>query len=106
DFTNWLPLFWKGYNQTTAYTYIIEDLKDHSKIFSEFKENVRREIRKAEKTITIHNALNAERLYANKLKTYKASGQALNIPLKYVNKIVEFAIRNKCGELLEARDEH
>lgn len=105
-FTNWLPWYWKGYKQTTAYTYIIEDLTDHPRIFSDFKENIRREIRKAEKNITIHNAVNGEQLYTHKVKTYKASGQFLNIPLEYVNKIIDFASRNKCGELLEARDEH
>lgn len=105
-FTNWLPLYWKGYKQTTAYTYIIEDLTDLSRIFSEFKENVRREIRKAEKNITIHNALDAGQLYAHKVKTYNATGQSLNIPLEYVNNIVDFVSRKKSGELLEARDEN
>jgi hypothetical protein len=46
--TNWLPFYWKGYQQTTGYTYVIEDLSDLKKIWSNLQENIRGDIRKAE----------------------------------------------------------
>ena len=51
--TNWLPLYWLGYEQSTRYTYRIEDLTNLEAIWLEFSENIRREIRKAENKVGI-----------------------------------------------------
>jgi len=45
---NWLPFFWKGFSQTTGYTYVIPDLSDLDEVFSQFQDKVRTDIRKAE----------------------------------------------------------
>ena len=45
--TNWLPFYWKGFKQTTSYTYVIEDLTDLDKVWSGFRENIRTDIRKS-----------------------------------------------------------
>ena len=46
--TNWLPFFWKGFKQTTRYTYILPDLNDIDVIWKDIQSNIKREIRKAE----------------------------------------------------------
>ena len=46
-YTNWLPFYWRGFNQTTCYTYILPDISDLDAVWSGFRENIRREIRKA-----------------------------------------------------------
>lgn len=48
-YKNWLPLYWLGYEQTTRYTYRIEDLASLDDVWDGLQENIRREIRKAEK---------------------------------------------------------
>ena len=45
--TNWLPFYWKGFKQSNSYTYVIEDLSDLDKIWSNFQENIKGDIRKA-----------------------------------------------------------
>lgn len=45
--TNWLPLYWRGFSQSTLYTYQLRDIGDKDKIWSGLQENIRREIRKA-----------------------------------------------------------
>ena len=45
--TNWLAFYWQGFQQTTAYTYVIDDLSDLDKVWSGFRENIRCDIRKA-----------------------------------------------------------
>jgi hypothetical protein len=47
--TNWLPFYWKGYQQTTQYTYVIKDLKNLEKIWNDFSNNTRRNINAAKK---------------------------------------------------------
>jgi hypothetical protein len=45
--TNWLPFYWKGFQQKTYYTYVIEDLSSLDLVWSNFHESIRRDIRKA-----------------------------------------------------------
>jgi len=47
--TNWLPFYWKGYRQSTGYTYVIEDLSNIEEIFKNFSSSTRKDIRKAQK---------------------------------------------------------
>lgn len=44
---NWLPFYWHGFSQTTRYTYILQNIKDHKKIFAGFQGNIRGDIKKA-----------------------------------------------------------
>lgn len=54
SFTNHLSLYWSGYEQTTKYTYKLPtESFDLELIWSGFSENIRREIRKAEKKIIV-----------------------------------------------------
>lgn len=49
NFTYWLPLFWHGFKQTTWYTYVLPDISDLDRVWQGFRENIRRDIRKAQK---------------------------------------------------------
>lgn len=68
--TNWLPFYWKGFNQTTKYTYLLEDLNDLEAVFKNFRENVKTDIRKAEKTVKVLSDDNIESTYAIIKKTF------------------------------------
>jgi len=46
QFSNWSSLYWKGFSQTTRYSYIIDCHKED--LWSSLKGNVRRNIKKAE----------------------------------------------------------
>ena len=41
SFLNWQPFYWKGYSQTTRYTYVIRDLSDLRTVFSNFSKSKR-----------------------------------------------------------------
>lgn len=45
--TNWLPFHWRGFRQTTGYSYVLPDLSDTHAIWNGFQEHLRKEIRKA-----------------------------------------------------------
>jgi lipid II:glycine glycyltransferase (peptidoglycan interpeptide bridge formation enzyme) len=45
--TNWLPFYWKGFKQTTRYSYILSDLSDLDKIWNNTSSNIKSDIRKA-----------------------------------------------------------
>ncbi|MDO9384674.1 MAG: GNAT family N-acetyltransferase [Hyphomicrobiaceae bacterium] len=45
--TNWLAFHWAGFNQTTRYTYVIDNLCDEATVWSRFQSKVRGDVRKA-----------------------------------------------------------
>lgn len=45
--TNWLPLYWRGFTQSTLYTYQLEGIGDKERIWSELQVNIRTDVRKA-----------------------------------------------------------
>lgn len=51
---NWLPFYWKGFSQTGKYTYLIRTDADKEQLFSGFKDSLQRQIRKAEKQLSVH----------------------------------------------------
>lgn len=44
---DWLPWYWKGYQQRTRYTYIIDDLSDPATLWKNVKPNIKGDIKKA-----------------------------------------------------------
>ena len=55
QFTNWLPQYWAGYNQSTRYTYTLSLSEDNQSLWNNLKGNVRRNIKKAEAVSKIIN---------------------------------------------------
>lgn len=103
-FTNWLPFFWRGYSQTTKYTYILEDLTDLQKVFDDFRENIRREIRKAEKNLSVIDFNDVNFFHLLNEISYK--DKKMNYPFSFIflNSLVNFCIKNNCGKMIAAVD--
>lgn len=68
--TNWLPLHWIGYTQSSRYTYVLENIKDHKQVFENFETKIRGDIRKAEKIVTIHKTNEASVIFDLVSKTF------------------------------------
>jgi hypothetical protein len=45
-FTNWLPFHWRGFQQTTRYTYLLTQIKDHDYLWGEMRHKARTIINK------------------------------------------------------------
>jgi hypothetical protein len=89
---NWLPFYWKGFQQTTRYTYIINDLTDLDRVWSEFQENIRREIRKANKRLRVHSDYDIDKFLNLNELTFSRQG----LPLPYSREFVR-RLDNACS---------
>jgi len=58
--TNWLPFYWRGYSGQLRYTYRIEDPSDLDRVWSGLRENIRREVRKASRTVEVRRSTDVE----------------------------------------------
>lgn len=70
-YTNWLPFYWNGFQQTTRYTYIVNDLSNEEIVFNSFAGNKKTDIRKANKNVLVKYDLACEdfiEFYVNALK--------------------------------------
>lgn len=63
NFVNWLPFYWRGYHQTTRYTYVIEDTSDLEKVRNGFTSRTRTTLNKIEKTLEIRENIPLEEFY-------------------------------------------
>jgi lipid II:glycine glycyltransferase (peptidoglycan interpeptide bridge formation enzyme) len=107
SFNNWLPFHWKGFSQTTAYTYILEDLSDLDLIWTGFQENVRREVRKAQKQLTVVVSDDLDYLYDLNRQVFERQ----NIPYprqstrERFQAIDQACIENDCRRIFFAQDQ-
>lgn len=93
--TNWLSFFWQNYKQTTQYTYVLNDIKNHELVWNNFRENIRREIRKAQKELEIKTDLGLDKLYDVCKKTYDRQSQCIPYSFDLLRRIDEAcALRN------------
>ena len=88
--TNWLPLYWQGYRQTTKYTYRVAGIKDHDGIWKEVNENIRREIRKAENRfgLSIISDINTNEFYGLLDKVYQRQDRTTPYSKELIEKII------------------
>lgn len=97
--TNWLPFYWKGFNQVTRYTYVIDDLSNIDDVWGAFQENIRREIRKAENkfNLVVKEDLPFSDFLLLNLKTFLRQGMQLPYSESFVSQLLSTAKnRNQC----------
>lgn len=85
--TNWLPFCWKGFSQTTLYSYVLDDLTSEESLWSGMQSNIRREIRKAGKQVEVRDDLGLECFLELNTKTFARKGMPLPYSSDYVQRI-------------------
>ena len=102
--TNWLPFFWSGFEQSTRYTYIIDDLSDSDKLYRNLRGNIRREISKAKNLLTVSETEDASVLHRLKQNDYEQKGEEINYTEEYFLRIHKMLAYNGIGKLWVASD--
>ena len=78
EITNWLPFYWKGYRQTTKYSYRIMDITNAEDAISRFSKAKRRDIHHAQKSGLIYQFdLPPQQFYAMLVRSYAMRGKKL-----------------------------
>ncbi|NQY74115.1 MAG: GNAT family N-acetyltransferase [Candidatus Margulisbacteria bacterium] len=102
--TNWLPFCWNGFNQSTRYTYRLEDLSDLDQLYSRFQSKIKTDIQKAAKHLTIQESHDIDLFYSLIQKTF--SRQKLSVPysLTLLKQIDTACYNQNCRQLFLAVD--
>lgn len=102
--TNWLPFHWKGFQQTTLYTYIVEDLSNLDEVFKSFSHAKRKNIKRAEKLLCVGPDFSATDFYAHHKMTLGKSGQTISYPFDLFQRIYSAVRQRDCGRVFSAVD--
>ncbi len=79
---NWLPWYWKGYQQTTKYSYIIPNLTNLDNVFQNFLPDYRNnKIPKAQEIVTVRQDVDLEEFF--NVNTLSFVRQKKKYPLSY-----------------------
>ncbi|MFN0214021.1 MAG: GNAT family N-acetyltransferase [Saprospiraceae bacterium] len=79
--TNWLPFYWKGFKQTTMYSYILSLNDSEALIFKNIEKNYRQKIRSAEARLSIRHDLPLEELQRMINMSFQRKG--LESPIRF-----------------------
>lgn len=101
---NWLPFYWRGFSQTTRYTYVIENISNLEEIISSFNPNIRNQIRKAKKSVSVSDDMSIENFYAINKMTFTRQGIDMPYSVDLLKRLDNECVRRKCRKILFAFD--
>lgn len=104
--TNWQPLYWKGFQQTTHYTYLIPDLTNLDKVWENLKDSARREIRKAISrfNLTVRTDLNIDDFLDLHIRTFRRQEKELPYPVSLVQRLDDTCLKYNARKIFIAED--
>lgn len=103
-FNNWLPFYWRGYSQTTRYTYIIKNTVDIEEIYRNFSGNIRNNIKKANRLVDIIEDINYKEFYDLNVKTFERQGIPIPYSFDLFEKLYKNLEKQKCVKIYSAID--
>lgn len=103
-YTNWLPFYWKGFHQTTRYTYVIDDISDTEIVFNNFEHSKRKNIKKANKGVQVLYDLSADDFYNNHKMTLQKQGEVIAYSYDIFKKLYDGAYKNNQGRVIYCKD--
>lgn len=105
SFTNWLPFYWRGYSQSTRYTYVIEDSSNLDELYNSFNGNVRKHLRKAKGIVNVKSGMTSKDFYDLNEQTYMRQGLEIPYSFELFKNLYENLLANNCLEILYALDD-
>jgi lipid II:glycine glycyltransferase (peptidoglycan interpeptide bridge formation enzyme) len=83
---NWLPFYWNGFSETTRYTFRLKDLSN-PRLFESMKGSVRRQVKKASKSIRIEFNDDIERFYQINASSFNRQNMEIPYSLDFLKRI-------------------
>ena len=103
--TNWLPFYWKGYQQTTRYTYRLNDIHDPAQLFESFQHNKRKNINKAKKAgFQVRFDLPADKFCTHHQQSLAKQGCEISYSRELFQRIYDAAYANNSGRTIYLTD--
>ena len=104
--TNWLPFCWKGYQQSTRYTYRLPDISCPQQVFALFDPGRRqRQILKAERLLHPVEDLTPEGFALFHPRYWQSKGENDLLPQDFIVRVITRSLERRQGLLLGLADD-
>ena len=106
EITDWLPFYWRGYKQTTRYTYRINDITNPQQVFENFdrsKERQRR-IRRIADLYTVDTNIDAATFCKFHTAYWHSRGKSDILSSEFMQRVINTATARGQGLTLGLRD--
>ena len=105
-YTNWLPFYWRGFLQTTYYTYRLPDLSNMDLVWKDFRENIRTDVRKAESrfNLKVRDDLGIDAFLDLNAQIFQRQGMAAPYSKDFVRRLDAACETQKSRKIFIAED--
>ncbi len=104
--TDWLPFHWRGYRQTTRYTYRLNDISDSSRLFAAFDRDERqKKIERYDPLTTLDTDIDPADFARFHHRYWQRRGQRDLLSEEFIERVCRTALGRKQGLLAGLRDE-
>jgi hypothetical protein len=105
-FNNSLPMIWEGFEDIKRFTYLLDLSLKLEQIQANFRDNIKKQIKKAEKQIQVNETNSACNLKVAFESTFKAQNSDSPIDdVAIFERIATYIQKYECGKILEAKDD-
>lgn len=102
---NWTPFYWKGYQQSTKYTYVLDNIKNHEQTTTAYKSSVKNQARAAKANYSIHYDTDIDRLYELNQKSYERNNVDIGLSKDKMEHIYTSALQNESADIITVIDD-
>lgn len=103
-YQNWLPFYWRGFKQTTKYSYVIDEILDIDQVYKKFDHSKRKNIRKAQKEVEVFFDISSYDFYENHKMTLLKQGKKISYSYDVFHKIYDSAYKYNQGRTIYCKD--
>lgn len=104
--TNWQPLYWKGFKQTTHYTFQIKNISNTDEAYNSFSYAKKKQLKKAANGFSINLSMSAKAFYELHNKSLLANGKKISYTESLFQSIYQASISREQGAIISAKDKH
>jgi hypothetical protein len=104
NITNWQPFYWLGYNQTTRYTYKINNISNLDKVFNDFHSGKQKHILKAQSHLIVDFDIDPSEFFDFHVKSWKSKNEIVYYSKHFFINLYTKAKEHNQGKLIAIRD--
>jgi hypothetical protein len=104
--TNWHPFYWKGFKQTTYYTYQIKDISNVDEVYNSFSHAKKKQIKKASKNFIIDFSMDLEEFHKLHTQYLLQDGKKIWYSKTLFKSIYQASVSRDQGTIIRIRDEN
>ena len=105
SFTDWLPFYWRGFSQTTRYTYVFPSISNLDEMDLGLNDNVKRNRRKAKERygLEVKRGVSADVFLKVNSQTYERQGRRMYCP-DVLRDLIDVSCKRSQGDIWGAYD--